>query len=132
MLQLAILRNNPEMVKERLAIKNYKETDLVDQIIAMDDERKKLTFQFDDTKAKINAASKEIGQLMAKGQKIEADEKKKEVEQLKLVLNPVEVKLASIEKELNNLLVRLPNLPNEKVPKGKTPEDNEIVRTGGN
>jgi seryl-tRNA synthetase len=132
MLQLAILRNNPKMVKERLAIKNYKETDLVDQIIALDDERKKLTFQFDDTKAKVNAASKEIGQLMAKGQKSEADEKKKEVEQLKTVLNPVEVKLASIEKELNNLLVRLPNLPNEKVPKGKTPEDNEIVRTGGN
>jgi seryl-tRNA synthetase len=132
MLQLAVLRNNPEMVKERLSIKNYKETGLVDQIIALDDERKKLTFQFDDTKAKVNTASKEIGQLMAKGQKNEADEKKKEVEQLKSVLNPVEIKLASIEKELNNLLVRLPNLPNEKVPKGKTPEDNEIVRTGGN
>jgi seryl-tRNA synthetase len=131
MLQLATLRNNTDLVKERLAIKNFKEINLVDEIIALDDERKKFTFQFDETKAKINAASKEIGMLMGKGQKEEAEAKKKEVESFKTDLDPIQKKLEEVEKQLNDLLVRLPNLPSEKVPKGKTPEDNEIVRTGG-
>lgn len=131
MLQLATLRNNTDLVKERLAIKSFKEINLVDDIIALDDERKKFTFQFDETKAKINAASKEIGMLMGKGQKEEAEAKKKEVESFKTNLDPIQKKLDEVEKQLNDLLVRLPNLPSEKVPKGKTPEDNEIVRTGG-
>jgi seryl-tRNA synthetase len=131
MLQLAVLRNNPEEVKERLSIKNFKELNLVDEIISLDDERKKLTFQFDETKAKINAASKEIGGLMAKGQKEEAEAKKKEVEGFKNTLGPIEESLAKAEKNLSELLVRLPNIPSTKVPKGKTPEDNEVVRTGG-
>jgi seryl-tRNA synthetase len=131
MLQLAILRNNTELVKERLAIKNFKELDLVDEIIALDDERKSLTFQFDETKAKINAASKEIGMLMGKGQKEEAEAKKKNVETFKAQLGPIQENLDGVEKQLNELLVRLPNLPSEKVPEGKTPEDNEVVRTGG-
>src|ERR1043165_4034086 len=131
MLQLAILRNNPEEVKQRLAVKNFKELNLVDEIIALDDERKKFNFQFDDTKAKVNAASKEIGALMSKGQKNEAEAKKKDVEALKNTLGPVQQQLDATEKQLNDLLVRLPNLPSPKVPKGKTPEDNEVVRTGG-
>ena len=131
MLQLATLRNNTELVKERLTIKNFKEINLVDEIIALDDERKKFTFQFDETKAKINAASKEIGALMSKGQKEEAETKKKEVEGFKNDLGPIQKQLDDTEKQLNDLLVRLPNLPSEKVPKGVTPEDNEIVRTGG-
>jgi seryl-tRNA synthetase len=131
MLQLAVLRSNPQEVKERLAVRNFKEPELVDAILALDDERKKLTFQFDETKAKINAASKEIGGLMAKGAKEEADTKKKEVEAFKNTLGPVEEALSKAEKELNDLLLRLPNLPSSKVPKGKTPDDNEVVRTGG-
>ncbi|HEY1113691.1 MAG TPA: serine--tRNA ligase [Chitinophagaceae bacterium] len=131
MLQLAQLRNDPEGVKERLAVKHFAEPALVDEIISLDDQRKSLTFQFDDTKAKINAASKEIGALMGKGQKEEAEGKKKDVETLKAALAPIQQELDSVEKGLNDLLVRLPNLPSSKVPKGRTPEDNEIVRTGG-
>jgi seryl-tRNA synthetase len=131
MLQLATLRNQTELVKQRLAIKNFKEINLVDEIIALDDERKKLNFRFDETKAKINAASKEIGQLMGKGQRDEAEAKKKEVETFKNELNPIQEQLDAAEKQVNELLVRLPNLPSELVPAGKTPEDNEVVRMGG-
>lgn len=131
MLQLATLRNNPEAVKERLSIKNFKETHLVDDIITLDDNRKKLSFQFDETKAKINTASKEIGQLMAKGRKEEAEFKKSEVDGFKKILSPVEEQLAVVEKQLTDLLLRLPNLPSSLVPKGSTPEDNEVVRMGG-
>ena len=131
MLQLAQLRNNPDGVKERLAVKHFAEPALVDEIITLDDKRKGLTFQFDETKAKINAASKEIGALMGKGQKEEAEGRKKEVEDLKNQLDPIQTDLESVEKQVNDLLVRLPNLPYEKVPKGRTPEENEVVRTGG-
>jgi seryl-tRNA synthetase len=131
MLQLATLRNNTDLVKERLAFRNFKEINLVDEIIALDDERKKWNFQYDDTKAKINAASKEIGMHKSKGENEEADRKKKDVETYKEALDPIQKKLEETEKKLNDLLVLLPNLPSEKVPKGKTPEDNEVVRTGG-
>jgi seryl-tRNA synthetase len=76
MLQVAFIRQNTGLVKERLALKNFKEIEVVDKIIALDDERKKLQFNVDDTQAKINTASKLIGQLMASGEKILAQEKK--------------------------------------------------------
>lgn len=131
MLQVALLRSQRERVMEKLGVRNFGEPQLVDAIIALDDERKKLTFAFDETKSKINIASKEIGQLMAKGQKAEAEEKKKNVETFKQSLTPIEQQLAAIEKKLDAQLVRLPNLPADAVPRGKTPEDNELVRSGG-
>ena len=131
MLQLQVLRQNPDWVKERLAIKHFKDLTLVDEIIAMDDQRKKSQLEFDNTQSKINATSKEIGQLMAKGQKEEAEAKKAEVASLKSLLQPITDKLAQVEKQLQDTLVTLPNLPSEKVPPGKTPEDNVVVREGG-
>ena len=65
MLQLQLLREKPEWVKERLAIKHFGETALVDTILSLDEQRKKLQLEFDTNKAKVNSLSKEIGQLMA-------------------------------------------------------------------
>jgi len=132
MLQLAVLRSNPEMVKERLAIKHFKGNQLVDDIILLDDERRKLNFQFDETKSKINSTSKEIGQYMAKSEKEAADEKKKTVEILKSQITPIQEKLNDVEKKLQELLISLPNLPSVEVPKGLSAGDNEVIRTGGN
>ena len=132
MLQVAFIRNNPELVKERLAIRNFKELNLVDSIISLDDKRKKLQFEFDETQAQINSASKEIGQLMAKGEKDSAEEKKQQVATLKSSLQPINSKLTEIEKTLHDELIKLPNLPHSSVPAGKTPEENVVVREGGN
>ena len=132
MVQVAFIRNNPELVKERLAIRNFKELDLVDSIISLDDKRKKLQFEFDETQAQINSASKEIGQLMAKGEKDSAEEKKQQVATLKSSLQPINSKLTEIEKTLHDELIKLPNLPHSSVPAGKTPEENVVVREGGN
>jgi seryl-tRNA synthetase len=131
MLQLQVLRQNPQSVKDKLAVKNFAEPQLVDQIIALDDERKKLQLEFDNTQAKVNSTSKEIGALMAKGQKEEAENKKQEVATLKSSLQPITEKLAAVEKQLQNELVKLPNLPSDQVPVGKTPADNVVVREGG-
>ena len=131
MLQLQILRQNPQVVKDKLAIKNFAEPQLVDVIIALDDERKKLQLDFDNNQAKVNSTSKEIGVLMAKGQKDEAESKKQEVAVLKSSLQPITEKLTVVEKQLHDELVKLPNLPSALVPAGKTPADNVVVREGG-
>jgi len=131
MLQVAYLRNNKEEVKQRLAVKNFAELGLVDEILSLDEERKKLQQEFDSTQAKVNSTSKEIGQLMAKGHKEEAENKKQDVATLKSLLQPISDRLAIVEKQLQDVLVKLPNLPSDKVPPGKTPADNIVVRAGG-
>jgi seryl-tRNA synthetase len=83
MLQLQVLRQDPQSVKKRLTIKNFNDAHLVDEIILLDDERKKLQLESDNILSKLNISSKEIGQLMAKGQRQEAETKKKEVSLLK-------------------------------------------------
>jgi seryl-tRNA synthetase len=131
MLQLAFIRQNRDLVKERLAVKNFANLDLVDEIIALDEQRRKKQLENDDLAAKVNAASKEIGMLMGKGQKAEADQKKTEVTQYKESSKQIAEELGSLEKQVNELLVRLPNLPSPLVPVGKTADDNVNVKEGG-
>lgn len=131
MLQVNFIKANRDVTLEGLAKKHFADTSLVDTIIYLDDERKKLQFELDERQSKINTLSKEIGQLMATGEKRLAEEKKLEVASLKSFLQPVSEKLAEVEKNLHDALVKLPNLPHESVPEGKTPEENEIVRVGG-
>jgi seryl-tRNA synthetase len=126
------LRQKKEWVKERLAVKNFKQLELVDEIVALDDERKKLQAEFDATQAKINNASKEIGKLMGQGKKEEGESLKNEVVGYKLQVNSLSEKMKVVEKALHDELIQLPNLPSEQVPKGTTPEENVVVRSGGN
>jgi seryl-tRNA synthetase len=131
MLQINMIRQNKEEVKERLARKNFADLHLVDEIVALDEERRRLTFEFDEIKSKINAASKEIGQLMSTGKRDVADDRRKQVEEWKQQLGPVQYQLNEKENQLHATLLRLPNLPAGEVPEGKTPEDNQVLRTGG-
>lgn len=131
MLQLQVIRQDPEWVKERLAVKNCNEIYLVDEVLLLDEQRKKLQTEFENIQAKVNSSSKEIGQLMAKRDKEKAEKLKQDVASLKVSLQPINDKLADTEKKLQNKLVKLPNLPSDKVPAGKTPADNIVIRDGG-
>jgi seryl-tRNA synthetase len=131
MLQVNVLRNDPNFVKERLAVKHFKQVELVDEIIALDDDRKKTQLEFDNTQAKINTASKEIGKLMATGKKDEAEQAKLEVGAWKLEVEKYKEALELLEKKVTDTLVILPNLPCAKVPIGKTPEENINVKQAG-
>ncbi len=131
MLQVHVLRNNPAEVKKRLAVKQFKQLDLVDLIVSLDDDRKRLQNEFDNTQAKVNAASKEIGKLMAQGNKEAAEATKTDVAGWKATLEPLKDQMAKVEVDLLANLVLLPNLPYKEVPEGKTPEENVIVREGG-
>lgn len=131
MLQLNVLRATADEVKKQLAIKNFSEINLIDTVIALDDERKKVQLAFDNTQAKINAASKEIGKLMAQGNKEAAENNKAAVSNWKQEVAVLNTKLIDIEKQLHDTLVLLPNLPHHTVPAGKTAEDNEVAKEGG-
>ena len=131
MLQVTYLRQHTQLAKDLLAVKHFSNLDLVDQVIAMDDQRKRVQASFDDLQSKVNAASKEIGNHMAKGEKEQAEAIKQNVGTWKLALEPLKIEMAEVELAVQNLVVQLPNLPHALVPKGKTPEENEVVKEAG-
>jgi len=132
MLPIQLFRQNKELVIEGLKKKNFKELELVDEIISIDERRRQLQVENDNLAASINSASKSIGQLMAKGEKDEAEKMKADVAKHKEQTKELAQKLAELEQQQEDLIIRLPNLPHSSVPAGKTPEENEVVRTGGN
>jgi seryl-tRNA synthetase len=131
MLQVTYLRQHTQLAKDLLAVKHFSNIDLVDQVIAKDDQRKRLQASFDELQSKVNAASKEIGNHMAKGEKEQAEAIKQNVGAWKLALDPLKIEMGEVEQQLQNLIVQLPNLPHSLVPKGKTAEENEVVKEAG-
>ncbi len=131
MLQVNFLRQNTELAKKKLAIKHFANLNLVDEVIAIDDQRKQLQASFDDIQSKVNAASKEIGGFMAKGEKDKAEALKNDVAEWKKQLEPLKEQMTEVEAKLQQVIVQFPNLPHDLVPLGKTPEENEVVRVGG-
>ncbi len=131
MLPIQLFRTDKDLVLEGLKKKNFKDTDLVHKIISLDEHRRQLQVENDNLAAAVNSASKLIGQLMAKGDKEQAELLKTQVAQNKEQAKTVSEKLAALETEQYEALVQLPNLPHISVPFGKTPEDNEVVRTVG-
>lgn len=131
MLQVSVLRQHPEDVKQRLLKKHFSQPELVDSIIALDDERKRLQLELDNTLARLNSGSKEIGKLMAQGKKEEAEQMKADVGTWKAAVDPLKASLTEVERQLQDQLVILPNLPAPEVPVGDSPADNEVVRMGG-
>ena len=131
MLQLALIRQKPAFVIERLLVKNFDASAAIDSILLMDEKRKKLKLELESAQAGLNAISKEIGLLMAKGEKDRAEEKKQEVALIKSGLSPLQEALDTADGQLQQILLTLPNLPASDVPIGKTPDDNLVIREGG-
>ncbi len=131
MLQINFIRQNIDLVKERLSVKNFGDISIVDRIIELDEQVRKLKVETETLQASINTASKEIGMLMGKGEKEAAENKKQEVALNKTAIQNLNQQLSDAEKLLYDTIVVLPNLPHTTVPTGKTPEENEVVREGG-
>ncbi len=127
MLQVSYIRENREEVLNRLSVKNFKQPELVDQIIKLDDDRRQTQTLLDSVLAEANAAAKKIGDLMRQGFKQEAESLKLQTNSYKEQAKSFGDKLNAIEILLQNELVLLPNLPHTSVPKGNTPEDNVVA-----
>lgn len=128
MLQVNYIRENRSETLEKLAVKNFKDAEsTIDSILELDTKRKQTQKEADDIKAEANNLAKKIGGLMKEGKKEEAETIKQQTAGLKSKEKELDDQLASIEAQIHLLLVTIPNLPHHSVPKGKTPEDNEVV-----
>ena len=131
MLTLNIIKENKEFVLERLAVKNFKSPELIDKIIEADSQRRQIQIKLDNCQAELNNLSKEIGQLFKSGKVAEAEGAKQKTVDLKEESKQLSDQLSETEKELQNMLVLIPNLPHSSVPRGKSHEDNIEVKKGG-
>ena len=131
MLTLKLLRESPDFVIRRLAVKNFDAQDIVNKIIVLDDHRKALQTRSDAMLAEQKKAAAAIGQLMKEGKKQEAEEAKREVAKLKARSSELLEMADDNNAKLNELLALLPNIPCAQVPEGKGAEDNVVVKMGG-
>lgn len=130
MLELNAVRAEPERLIEGLKKRNFKEADLVivNQIIALDDQRKSTQTKLDEALAERNRMSKEIGALFKQNKREEAETLRAEVNALKEEVPQMEEALKRIQNDLTELLYTIPNIPHPSVPAGSTEEDNEVYK----
>ena len=131
MLQVSYIRDNREQVLERLAVKNFKQPQLVDEIINLDNERRILQMSSEELQSRANAEAKKVGELMRSGKKDEAEAVKANTGAWKEEIRNLNDQLTDTEEKLQQKIVLLPNLPHSSVPKGLTPEENEVVLENG-
>lgn len=131
MLQVNYIRENREKVLERLRVRNFRQPELVDEIISIDENRRHTQNSLDSLSAAANAAAKQIGELMRAGKKDEADVVKLSSANHKEQIKALSDQLTELEQNQFNLLVQLPNLPHDLVKPGTTPEENEVVLVHG-
>ena len=128
MLQVAFIRENKETVLKGLAKRHFKDAAmLIDKIISTDEIRRATQTKLDDVLAASNTLSKEIGKLFKTGEPQKAEDLKLKTVQLRDQSKELTDKLNENTEALQELLYLVPNIPSEKVPFGKTPEDNEVV-----
>jgi seryl-tRNA synthetase len=131
MLQVNYIREHKEEVLKGLAVKNFKQPELVEEILKLDEQRRQTQTQVDSLLAEANAAAKQIGEFMRQGKKDEAEALKAQSIANKDAQKNLSDQLEAIEQSLLNQLLVLPNLPHSSVPLGKTPEENETVLEQG-
>ena len=131
MLQISYIRENKEKVLTGLKKRNFGELELVEQAIALDEKRRALQTELDEALSKSNKLSKEIGALMKEGKKEEAEAAKEQTAQYKELTKRLNAELDQTTTALTQVLYRIPNIPNEIVPEGKSAEDNLNVFQAG-
>jgi len=131
MLELKTIISNPAHVIERLKVKNVNAEEMVSQIIELDKKKRALQVQIENLKAEQNQSAKQIGNLFKEGKVEDANKLKERSTEIKEQIKILEEKFTPIDKEINELIVKLPNLPHQSVPKGNSEKDNEIIKEGG-
>ena len=127
MLQVPFIRENKEDVIKRLAIRNIDATQMIDDVISLDEERRQIQTQLDNALAESNTLSKEIGNLYKSGKAAEANVLKERTTELKEITKALTETLNEKVEALNQLLYKIPNVPHPSVPKGSAEEDNEEI-----
>ena len=127
MLQLNYIRENKDEVIARLAIKNFDAKNILEQVLELDNDRRKTQNELDSFLNEANLIAKQVGDFFKQGKKAEADDLKNKSAAIKEISSKLSEQLKSIEEEQKKILVTVPNTPNSTVPKGKTPAENENI-----
>ena len=131
MLTLQQIKEDPERIIARLAVKGFDGKQGVNDVIDFDDERKNLQFQNDTLAAELKKKADSIGRLMKEGKRDEAEAAKKDVAELKAKQAELADKLKTTEKAIRDILLGIPNIPCDMVPEGTCAADNVVEKTGG-
>ena len=132
MLTLKYITENTEDVILRLAKKHFDGKEVIEKVVALDKERKAAQGAADNALSRVNQLSKQVGDCFKQGKAEEANALKAQIAQIKEESKALSEKQESIEKEITEILLTIPNLPNNEVPEGRTAEDNVVEKTGGN
>ena len=131
MLTLQQIKEDPELIIRRLAVKGFEGEEPIKAILELDDKRRQMQLNNDNIAAELNKAAAQIGALMKQGKKEEAEQAKARVAELKAEQKGFADKLADAEAQIREILLSVPNIPCAMVPEGKTAEDNVVEKTGG-
>ncbi|MEO8086378.1 MAG: serine--tRNA ligase [Bacteroidota bacterium] len=131
MIPIQKIREQKDLVIERLKVKNFEAAAIINQVLEIDETRRATQKELDALLNEANQLAKQVGELMKSGKKAEAEELKNKSSALKETSKQLGEKLADAEKQQQELIVKLPNIPSEKVPRGKTPEENENIHEEG-
>src|SRR5215469_12708053 len=131
MLDIKLIRERPDFVRQRLATRGAGDETRIDELLKLDEERRKILASVESLKAQRNRVSKEIGALMAQKKAAEAEAKKVETRDLGDQISTLDKQTAEVDARRDSLMLQLPNLPHESVKIGKSAEDNPVVRIHG-
>jgi len=131
MLQVPFIRENKDLVIDRLKKRNIDATAMIDKVMALDEDRRRIQTELDNTLAESNALSKEIGNLYKSGEIQKANLLKEKTSELKDTSKELNEKLNNTAETLTDLLYKIPNVPHDSVPRGNSEEDNEEVYKEG-
>ncbi|MCT4599718.1 MAG: serine--tRNA ligase [Marinifilaceae bacterium] len=129
MLTLKLIKEEKDLIIKRLAIKNFDATQIINDVIALDDKRKNTQQEVDNKQAEMNSLSKEIGKLFKDKKIEEANKIKGQTSSIKEEISQLNKELSDAQENLHKLLIQIPNIPNEIVTPGKGEEDNVILKT---
>lgn len=130
-LDIKLFREKPDHVRERLAARGAGDEARVGEILAADEQRRKLLVELETLKAQRNRVSKEIGALMAQKKSAEAEDRKRETREMGEKISQLEADVNAVDRQRDALMLQVPNLPHHSVPLGKSSEDNPVLRTFG-
>jgi len=131
MLHLKYIRENQALLVERLKLKNFDASQLVSEIVQLDDQRRQTQNIQDNKQAEVNILSREIGNLYKSGQQEEANKAKEDSSRLKEEIKTLNSQMQEISISIESLLIQIPNIPHESVPPGKGEQDNFEERREG-
>jgi seryl-tRNA synthetase len=131
MLTIRTIVDNKAEVLRKLAKKNFKAIDKIETAINLDQERRSIQNELNNLQAELNQIAREIGSFMKSGEIEKANKAKERTTQIKETTKDLDAKLGTIENSIQDILVTIPNIPDDSVPEGKTPEDNVVVKSGG-